>query len=49
MSIFHFPGSSFGLSLVINIEQYEYFLDTNVDAGIKVKICTFFHASVVVL
>ena len=30
------PGSSFGLSLVLNIEQYEYMSGANTDAGIKV-------------
>ncbi len=29
-------GAGFGLSLVVNIEQYEYIKGPNTDAGIKV-------------
>ena len=31
-------GSGFGLSLIVNIEQYEYIEGDNLDAGIKVKL-----------
>ena len=31
------PGSSFGLNLVLNIEQYEYIAGGNTDAGVKVR------------
>ena len=31
------PGSSTGLSLVLNVEQYEYMRGPNSDAGIKVS------------
>ena len=32
------PGSSVGLSLVLNVEQYEYMRGPNSDAGIKVLV-----------
>ena len=32
------PGSEFGLSLIINIEQYEYLPGPASDAGIKVYV-----------
>jgi hypothetical protein len=30
-------GAGFGLSLVLNVEQYEYIRSPNTDAGIKVQ------------
>ena len=40
MNILVFLGSAFGLSVRINIEQYEYIKGPNPDAGIKVH-CLF--------
>ena len=33
---FMFPGTGFGLSLILNVEQYEYMRGPQNDAGIKV-------------
>lgn len=33
-----YPGSGYGLNLVLNIEEYEYMKGPNTDAGLKV-IC----------
>ena len=33
-------GSRFGLSLTVNIEQYEYMIGPNSDAGLKVYVGT---------
>ena len=32
-------GARFGLRLTLNIEQYEYMVGPNTDAGIKVRMC----------
>ena len=37
-SNFGIVGSSSGLSLIINVEQYEYMTGPQTDAGVKVKI-----------
>ena len=40
-------GSRFGLTLTLNIEQYEYMVGPNTDAGIKVRhYCTLFTSRV---
>ena len=39
ISLISISGSEFGLSMIINIEQYEYLPWPNSDAGIKVTIC----------
>ena len=37
ISYIYVKGSSFGLQLVLNIEQYEYMDGPHTDAGIKVS------------
>ncbi len=34
-----FSGARFGLRVTLNIEQYEYMIGPNTDAGIKVRSC----------
>ena len=42
-----FTGSRFGLSLTINIEQYEYMRGPQSDAGIKVNTYNSFHGQTI--
>jgi hypothetical protein len=35
------PGAGYGLTMVLNIEQYEYMKGPYVGAGVKVGLCVY--------